>query len=277
MQDMFLYYTVDAHAARVDFDSLPDQMLMEMVIGDLAGSIFRDESGNFFPIDQWQRVHLESGKVREVRWGACWLRGEVHFEWLPRSVQIFEGEGNQLTGEANLSNLYRTSLTVFMLNRNQLTGSVDLSNLPGGLTQFGLSENAFCCTVEAKYLPDSIKEINLGSNRFFGTVDFTRLPRCVEWLNLMENDFTGHVNLKDLPEGLETLYLNQNHFEGGLNVTSLPDSTLWIDLSCNKLAGDVVTPVNFHYNFTRLELGGNGKLRTIGIDGDFVENDRVLL
>ena len=53
---------IDGHTSRVDSHTMSDQTMMELMIGDLKEDTkqrFRDEDGEYLPIEQWRQVRTD--------------------------------------------------------------------------------------------------------------------------------------------------------------------------------------------------------------------------
>ena len=90
--------TVDPLLGRVDYESLLQQALIEMVIGEITdnericGDV--DEPKD---IEAWKGVTFEDGEAVEINWGQLDFRGFLHLEWLPPSVGKCTVNNNKLT------------------------------------------------------------------------------------------------------------------------------------------------------------------------------------
>ena len=254
---------------RVDFHSLPQQALMEIMISDLIRpDLFRKECGQYHKINRWSGLLLTSDEnVKAISWSHYQLKGTIYFEWVPETVEKFVVDGNRLRCTINLYLLDRTALKTLNVDRNELHGSVDLTHLPQVMESLSLAVNQLTGSIDLTRLPDSLRLLDLRLNQLSGSVNLTKLPKMMNWLNIMNNELEGTIDLSSLPQYMRNMYLNHNAFEGDLRLSHLPSALHWIDLSENQLQGEVCVEQNLPAVF-KIELGCNGPLQLIDIDGN---------
>ncbi|KNH05225.1 hypothetical protein XU18_3709 [Perkinsela sp. CCAP 1560/4] len=89
---------LDSSLGRVDYASLSQQALMEMVIEGITNKDricgYVDEQKD---IEEWKGVEIEDGKVVEIDWRQFKLEGSLHLAWLPPSVRKVLVGWNNLT------------------------------------------------------------------------------------------------------------------------------------------------------------------------------------
>ena len=180
--------------------------------------------------------------------------------------------GNQLTGEIppELGNL--PELDWLNLSHNELTGEIpsELGNLPAGL--YGL------------------KELNLSDNHLTGEIPF-RLSRLANLrkLHLQRNQLTGEIPPRlDSLRLLGELLLNDNELTGKIprELSTLAEKLpgtgyaigglYWLDLSGNRLIGEIPPEMGELDKLRRLNLGDNELTGAIPSElGDLSELERL--
>ncbi|KNH08097.1 hypothetical protein XU18_1313 [Perkinsela sp. CCAP 1560/4] len=132
---------VDPSLGRLDYASLSQQALMEMVIEGIAnkekicGDV--DEPTD---IEEWEGVTIEDGQVVEIAWRQFRLRGALHLEWLPSSVRKVLVSCNKLTGTLDCASL-PTSLKKLNIGCNAFTGLINMESLPEGMEEISVHCN----------------------------------------------------------------------------------------------------------------------------------------
>ncbi len=180
--------------------------------------------------------------------------------------------GNQLTGEIppELGNL--PELDWLNLSHNELTGVIpsELGNLPAGL--YGL------------------KDLNLSDNHLTGEIPF-RLSRLANLrkLHLQRNQLTGEIPPRlDSLRLLGELLLNDNELTGKIprELSTLAEKLpgtgyaigglYWLDLSGNRLIGEIPPEMGELDKLRRLNLGDNELTGAVPAElGDLSELERL--
>ena len=93
--------TVDPLLGRLDYASLSEQAVMEMVIEGITNK--EKIRGD---IEEWKGVAIEEGEVVAIGWRQFKLEGSLHLEWLPSSVREFDATGNHLTADPMEGHLF---------------------------------------------------------------------------------------------------------------------------------------------------------------------------
>ncbi|KNH04620.1 hypothetical protein XU18_4188 [Perkinsela sp. CCAP 1560/4] len=138
---LLLFSTADSSLGRVDYNSLPQQALMEMVIDGITNKVkICGDIDEPRDIEEWKRVEIEDGEVTEIDWYQFDIEGSLHLEWLPSSVRKFEATSNRLTGTLDLASL-PTSMEWLDLAHNAFTGSIGLEALPERMEYLNVSNN----------------------------------------------------------------------------------------------------------------------------------------
>mmetsp|Transcript_21779 Transcript_21779/g.33846 ORF Transcript_21779/g.33846 Transcript_21779/m.33846 type:complete len:213 (-) Transcript_21779:45-683(-) len=183
-------FCVDAesHLARLDYESLSQQTLMEMVIDQIVRKdLICGSADTPKDISEWNYVSLnEHGEVVEIdSTGQPW-EGEFGFEWVPATA------------------------TRIRLVQKCLSGTVAFDKLPCRLEELILSGNLFSGSADFTQLPDGMRIIGLSRNFFSGSIDLTQLPKTLTQLYLSYNNFSGETDFSQLPESLVMLYVESN-------------------------------------------------------------------
>ena len=90
---------VDPSLGRLDYASLSQQALMEMVIEGITNKEkICGDADEPKDIEEWKGVKIEDGEVVKIEWVYCWLMGPLCVEWLPSSVKELSVSENSLAG-----------------------------------------------------------------------------------------------------------------------------------------------------------------------------------
>ena len=233
--------TDDAHLGRLDYASLPDQTLMEMLVEGFTGEVkkrFQTENGMFLDVCAWNGVtcdHNHHVVVAEI--DQC--DGSVAFEYIPPKT------------------------TAVILNNGKLSGSLLTNTLPKEMTELDVCANRLQGTVDFTAWPDSMKCINLAMNNFTGSAVLDRLPQALELLNIQRNNFSGSLNLSNLPPRLISLDVSSNAFGGAICLENIPDSFSVLNARSNRFGGVAVLPLNTD----RVFLEGSGVTSVVDEEG----------
>mmetsp|Transcript_18166 Transcript_18166/g.28457 ORF Transcript_18166/g.28457 Transcript_18166/m.28457 type:complete len:222 (-) Transcript_18166:8-673(-) len=193
MIEASLLFSVDPSLGKVDKESLPQQVQMELLIAKIkkTGSI-GTSANNHADISLWHGVNFsESGEVIEVNWPWGDLEGSIALEWIPSTVRKFQASGDIFTGQG-------------------LTGSINLTSLPPFMTHLNLTENDFSGEICLTQLPSTLYALSLSYNRLTGTLDLTNLPMGMKKLYLDSNCFFGETDFSKLPTEMLDLCLSGN-------------------------------------------------------------------
>ncbi|KNH06297.1 leucine-rich repeat protein [Perkinsela sp. CCAP 1560/4] len=192
--------TADPLLGRLDYASLSQQALMEMVISEITnkekicGDVDEPED-----IEQWEGVIIEDGEVVDIEWDVCGLEGSLCVEWLPSSVIGFIASENEFTCTLNWASL-PTSMTHLDLRNNAFTGPIDLEKLPVRIKYLDVSINQFSGCLKLDSLPDTLTYFYANNNQFSGSVDLTGLPAALMSLHISQNQLSanptkGHLSV----------------------------------------------------------------------------------
>ncbi|KNH05573.1 hypothetical protein XU18_3544, partial [Perkinsela sp. CCAP 1560/4] len=96
--ELLFFDAADSSLGRVDHESLSQQALMEMVIGEITNKeVICGDVDEPKDIEEWKGVTIEDGEVVAIGWRRFMIRGSLHLERLPSSVREFDATSNLLT------------------------------------------------------------------------------------------------------------------------------------------------------------------------------------
>ena len=212
--------SVDPALGRLDYHSLSDQALMEMLIDgmkDTYKEYYQDTNGNILDIFDWPGVELDSDDVHVKSIDFQYRQftdKPFPFQYIPNRVEDFEAE------EVNFH------------------GTLDTAILPPHLRSINVSENKLHGPFCIKDLPQTLIHIYIGGNKFSGSLKLSDLRDTVALFQADHNDFIGEVSLSDLPSHMEDLCLDNNKLSGSIRIEKLPECMDYIGLSNNAFTGD---------------------------------------
>ena len=203
--------TADNHLGRVDFASLSDQTLMEMLVEGFSERIkkkFQDKNGMFRDACEWKGVKCDGeNNVTAIKKIA--RRAPISLEYIPLNVKLFE--------------MYTA----------ELTGTLETSGLPRHLERFAIGGNGFTGTVNFPEFPRDLQLISLYLNKFSGSAILDVLPRSLETLAFQKNNFSGSLCLTNIPPRLKHINASGNVFTGDFILQSVPNDETDIKASEN--------------------------------------------
>ena len=214
--------TDDTGLGRVNYTTMSEQSLMELLVADLTGAEkFHGPDGNFLPLEEWSGITFsKDGNVRDISWSNNVFLGNnrvlpggtIHLRWLPRTLRKFTISSMGLHGTVDGQALPDT-LAIFSLHDNKIGGTVETRNLPAKLMSIFFSKNAFSGTLDLENLPPNLRALHANSNRFEGSVCLEKLPETLQKLHLDDNCFSGTVYMGNLPSELHHLSLGGNNIQ----------------------------------------------------------------
>lgn len=151
-----------------------------------------------------------------------------------------------------------------------LSGTIDIEALQQlrALRTLSLKNNSFSGQIPAFNKLGALKLLLLSHNKFSGQIpnDFFSSMASLKKVWLSNNDFTGNipVSLMSLPHLLE-LHLEGNQFSGHIPPLKKPTTVTSLDLSHNKLEGEI--PDSFS-KFSNESFLGNDRLCGKQLDRD---------
>ena len=219
--------TVDPALGRLDYDSLPDQALMEMIVEGMNPEdkkrLLLDENGNFKDIAAWDEdghlwIYVDSERVidfflHEIKFD----ERQFPFEFVPAKVDRLTVSFCGLHGTLDTSVLPE-SLRDVDFTDNELHGSINFGALPCDLRELRLSLNKFSGACDLRYLPQSLVKLYLDSNEFSGEITLDVLPTAMRQLHLQSNELTGSIDTVNPPENMQCIDLRKNKFSGDVRI-----------------------------------------------------------
>ncbi|KNH04137.1 leucine-rich repeat protein [Perkinsela sp. CCAP 1560/4] len=252
--------------ARPDKDSMPQQMLMEILVGDFNDKRgFQDNNGDFKAICSWDGVECgDDGEVEYIEWdsetrlslyggdtskgeyGQMHQGGSIDLRWIPLSV---------------------VQCCISML---ELSGSIDTFCLPRELPELYLDGNRFGGTFNVVELPQKLGILNVSKNQLSGSLDLTKLPQALRIFQAYRNQFSGSIDLRTLPVSLENFSLEGNCLSGSIDLRFLPSTLYRCCLQNNKFQQEVVVLSSNRSKLVTLILD-NGKFQSfVDTDGGVI-------
>ena len=237
-----LIRSVDPSLGRLDYHSLSDQALMEMLIEpmeDEEKDILKDGEGfsigNFLDVCEWECIECKDDRVTRVHiFGFEFTKKRVPFEFIPPLVDRFQVSDCKAHGTVDTSKLPK-DLETFEVDVNDLEGSLNFKGFPRKLRIINISENYFSGSCALSNLPDTLTHFIVSGNNLSGEITLNALPGALQWLNLSKNLLEGQVHIESLPNSIETIHLSDNAFSGEFRLLSLPSSLEKINLAKNAL------------------------------------------
>ena len=243
-----LILTVDQSLGRVDFGSLSDQMLMEMLIEGLteeSKKAYQDAHGMFLDVCVWPGVSCNEE------------------EQVVRMQNVSRGEGTLF-----LSNL-PPNMTDFVSLSAQLSGTLETSALPQTMQEFCIGFNNFHGTVDFSSFPANLRSIDIHRNEFSGSVNLENLPQSMTNIGINENKFSGTLCFKRLPPNLQILCISENAFTGDFHLENIPESLFIFDAWSNAFNPTAVVPRDVDY----LHLSRSGVTKVLDEKGETHPNE----
>ena len=241
---MLRLLSIDPALGRLDYDSLSDQALMEMLFERLHPNHnmhLKDESSNFIDVCEWEYVNCEDERV--VYFGAGngnYSAVQFPFDLVPPLVTNFRMEYCEALGTIDTIVLPRR-LTNFDVSVNNLFGSLNFKSFPRTLEHIILRHNDFSGSVLVSDLPDSLFEFLATCNNFSGNLSLANAPAAMEELDLSENELTGSITLDSVMPSMYEVLLYGNHFTGDVRVLVISPNFTFLSIICNKdLSGTII-------------------------------------
>ena len=278
MPQLFQLFTApDSALGRLDYQSLTDQTLMEILIDgmqDEGKSKFRDAHGGFKDIGEWEGVQCTDGHVKIIHFGSMkFTNTDFPFSCIPPSVDLFSAMKCAIHGTLDTSALPK-NLGFFSVFSNALHGPVDFSSFPRSLGHIHIGSNAFCGSCALRDLPQSLRYFVAYDNQFSGEISLNDLPPELTMLSLYNNNFSGSIRIERLPNSMTRINLSQNEFSGDFVMLAFPRSLISINISGNPLSGTAVLAkatetMRFVIQYKPLRTPeGQGQLRVVGEEGE---------
>ena len=221
-----LFYAADP-VAKVNIDSLSDEMRMELLVEHLTGKdLFQKQDGEYLE-SEWPGVtYSESGDVTAIEWTSetdimhddlvVEAGGSIDLRFLPSTVEDASISRLELDGTICTASLPR-GLRILNLDENIFRNDFRIEHLPEKMERVCLYKNSFQGSLNIPMLPSGMYFFDVAFNFFEGTVDLTRLSANLKFLLLAGNYLTGDVDLRNIHEALSlnTISLTANKFAQG--------------------------------------------------------------
>ena len=231
MHRSILLLSADSSLGHIDYDSLSDQTLMEILVDSffsMEKQKHQDEDGDYLDVCMWPYIYCDaSGNVTKVK-KVGGMGGSASLSHIPPKVEFFQMPGGRLTGTLETS-LLPQGLRHFDIRKNSFRGSANLATLPENLVDFNIYDNAFSGSVDLSKLPASLTELKIGSNNLSGSLCLSCLPRGLRALSLRNNMFSGEFRYENAPSGLRQFYAYGNDFDEVAVVSKDATVTLMAD------------------------------------------------
>ena len=239
-----LFSMCDPALGRLDYASLSDQTLMEMLVDDMPDvykSRYQDTNGNFTDISTWPRVQLQNDRVVQVEFTTRNIGDrQFPFELIPPLVEHFALYESAANGTVDTKILPRTLLR-FDVTENKLYGELNFPAFPRGLKEIIICYNQFSGSCALQHLPDKLVRFDAMSNKFSGEVALNNLPSTLERLYLKRNNLSGQIAIDRLPAPMQFLDLGENKFYGDFRMMVFPPDLRCVSLDDNyELSGTAV-------------------------------------
>ena len=268
-----LLFAIDPFLGRLDYESLSDQALMEMLIDGMKQKYkkaFKDRNGNYLDKCEWKSIHgscvdCVDECVTEVQfWALLFLEKQFPFEFIPPLATIFATERCSLHGKLDASMLPQ-GLVTFSVRDNKLHGSISARDFPRALKTIRIECNEFCGSIVLSDLPANLGDFIAERNAFSGEISLENLPKKMVYLILNKNKLSGPLHIEHLPDSMRGINLADNLFEGNLRFLNFPPHLISLSVSAS-LSGIAVLratsePMHFtlKYKGVKTVLDENGK------------------
>ena len=277
MANSFLSLTVqsvDPALGRLDYDSLSDQTLMEMLVSTLSEeskAAYQDENGAFTDIEEWAGIVCDShGTVTEIcldDGSTDALTGSLSFQFTPPSTQRIDFSYQHSLQGTLTTSLLPVCLKYLDITHTRICGPFDLTSLPMALEELDITENNFSGSAlwrsgDLSALPSGLTHIYAYGNSFSGSINLSKLPPKLVHLNLSRNKLSGEVEFSNLPDSLVTVCLQFNGLSGSIAMRDFHHRKVEINLSFNAFSGTAVVSKDF----SRVRVGGWASRVTAVID-----------
>ena len=239
--------TSDTDLGRVDYSSLSDQILMEMLVegfNEDAMKGYKDSSGDFLDVCQWANISCDKDQnvVRVRRTSST--SGSIEFSCLPPKVRDVS------------------------MCRTFLLGTLETSKLPASLENFIVHTNKFHGTVDFTSFPDSLVDLSLDTNAFSGSA----LPGALLNLRIHDNNFSGSVRLDNLPPKLALFSIGDNSFTGDFRLVNVPTTLGHAFATCNSF-----NPTAIVQSDKSARLNRSGAVAVVDEEGKTHRYERYML
>ena len=257
----------DPALGRLDYDSLSDQALMEMLIDGMQEKDkkeFQDASGNFLDVCEWSIVTCTNKRVTSVNLSADLLpdimetllnyahahhkserqhqksrKKQFPFKFLPSQVDVFKGARSDLQGTLDTTDLPKV-LRELRIAMNALYGTLSWSGLPRNLEVMNIEHNKFSGSLALNDLPQNLRKFKASANKFSGEIKISAIPPKLEHIDISLNKFEGSLDFSAVSPHLKRFDAGRNRFRGSIDLSKRPHSLEQIWLNRNALCGDIL-------------------------------------
>ena len=214
---------IDPALGRLDYASLSDQALMEMLVDGMVEELedpVLDSAGNYMEVCKWFNVHCTADRVIEVVFHSCDMcKKPFPFEFIPPLVEVLEFTSCHLHGTLDTAALPQ-NLVYCNVFDNALHGTLNFKDFPKNSETIIISSNNFDGSLALSELPDSVVIFRARFNSFNGNLSLDALPSSMRDLNVRDNLLSGDVWLMNIPPSLEKLSIQENSTSGTLVLSS---------------------------------------------------------
>ena len=258
---------IDPALGRLDYESLSDQALMEMLVDKLhprQKTMLQDAHGNYKDACEWTEVRCMDGLVDKIFLGySCFTDKHFCFELVPPLTKSLSVTEMQLEGTLDTANL-PLGLHYFSVSGNKLEGPIDFQKFPRELQEIRLSANAFTGSITIADFPDTLVDFHASGNHFSGELSLNDLPTGMKNFDVRNNDLMGSLHIDHLPPTLRLLDLAENSFSGDFRLLEIPPNLDFISTRKNLLSGKIVLgetsdPAAFHFESITAIVDTNGE------------------
>ena len=257
MPEQILLLCSDPNLGRVDYNSLSDQTLMEMLFDgfdDEAKKKYQDNEGMYLDVCDWSCVTCDDDeRVIKIDADSSKITGSIQLCYVPPKVKKLKVTPSWPGSE--------------------LTGSVDLAHLPKDMKHLDFQNNIFTGKIDLTQLPEGMKKLFLDHNQLTGEIDLTQLPKGMEALRLDRNQLTGEIDLTCLPEGMQYLHISRNQLSGSLVMSQLPQEIITIDARDNNFNAVAVVESE---TLATIKLRGSGVTSVVNENGRELDMSQFL-
>ena len=215
MYTLIFLCSADPLLGRVDYHSLSDQLLMEMLIEGLSKKSkrkYQHHNRMYLDVCDWGCVKCDADeRVIKISENGENMRGSLQLCYIPPKVMHLRMTWKKLTGPIDLAQLPQFIEKLELYN-NRFCGSVNLTKLPERTTNISLGNNRLTGSVDLAHLPAGLQKLSLQANQFTGTIVLTKLPESIKYLSISNNQLSGDFIATNLPRGLTALFARANQF-----------------------------------------------------------------
>ena len=270
-----LLYAADTALGRLDYHSLSDQTLMEMLTEGLntdSKKCLQDKNKEYLDVCEWKCVECDSElNVTQIH-SFYLMGGTLALSYAPPKVIKIAVVSCQIFGTVETADLPRCLVT-FNISFNNFSGTLDCGGLPAALEMLDVSGNIFTGSCDLTALPKGLKGISVAQNLFTGTISLASLPDGIQDICLIRNDFSGTLDFENIPSSLRHFSCCENSFTGEFRFANPKDARIDISAMDNRFSGTAIvarrTPKVF--------LGSTGVTAVVDEDGNAHPNGRQIL